>query len=182
MHPTFQNSSPQPSIPCSTSMPHLNPKSLSIDLIHHELIPKFLQPNESIAGNLSWTARNSEPSAVLSDLWFQKPNPIYSQILSLNHPPNPHIVWGKNFKFNSPPQSFRIIPWHTVTCPIIPLFFQWQDWMHLPQFPHFEFPDPFFFQQPLTLLLLLLSLLHWNLIITHILGSIRNRCYIRIVL
>ena len=39
----YLNSSPQPSIPYSTSMPHSNQKLLSLDPIHHGLIPKFLR-------------------------------------------------------------------------------------------------------------------------------------------
>ena len=72
----YLNSSPQPSIPYSTSMPHSNQKLLSLDPIHHGLIPKFLWLNgrevdlndHGVAGNLPMTARNSEPNAILSDL------------------------------------------------------------------------------------------------------------------
>ena len=72
----YLNSSPQPSISYSTSMPHSSQKLLSLDPIHHGLIPKFLWLNgrevdsndHSIAGNLPLTARNSEPNAILSDL------------------------------------------------------------------------------------------------------------------
>ena len=41
----YLNSSPQPSIPYRTSMPHSNQKLLSLDPIHHGLIPKFLWLN-----------------------------------------------------------------------------------------------------------------------------------------
>ena len=72
----YLNSSHQPSIPYSTSMPHSNQKLLSLDPIHHGFIPKFLWLNRrevdsndhGVAGNLPLTARNSEPNAILSDL------------------------------------------------------------------------------------------------------------------
>ena len=72
----YLNSSPRPSIPYSTSMPHSNQKLLSLDPIHYGLIPKFLWPNgrevdsnnHDIIGNLPLTARNLEPIAILSNL------------------------------------------------------------------------------------------------------------------
>ena len=74
----YLNSSPHPSIPYSTSMPHSNQKLLSSDPIHHGLIPKFLWLNgrevgsndHGVAGNLPLTARNFKPIAIWSDPSF----------------------------------------------------------------------------------------------------------------
>ena len=63
------------------SVPHANKELLSVDPIHHGLIPIFLWLNgrevdsrevdsndHGITRNLPLTGRNSEPNAILSDL------------------------------------------------------------------------------------------------------------------
>ena len=133
----YLNSSPQPSIPYSTSMPHSNQKLLSLDPIHHGLIiPKFLWLNERRSRlERSWCRWKSpfdrkkfraQCNFVRSLISKAKSNILTNLVTESSS--NPRTLWktSNSILHRNPSNSIEFIPWHTrhtITCQFIPPYF-----------------------------------------------------------